>query len=741
MQVTDEVSEFVDLSLFPVFHSSTSTSSIEKNAFGFEKLSAMNAEAADTLQKTIALIEGSGAVIVLVYGISLMLLPKLIHARLPEITIAFMFNSAFPDGELYRTIPKRTELLLGLLGGANLVITGDEKDIDHVKEAATLLLGLDCSKDVIVCGDVRCRIVCMPLVEKSISKPNGDLQEEKESMLLEIGKGVAEESKLHIVVAVDDAIDATRGIILKLLAIEDLLETHKELRGSLIFIYLLGAASIQGTRHIASATLVDKISEAVSQINGKFSSPTWTPILLIRSQLPIEKKLALFSICKAGLFTTLRDLVPQSLSCFISANAGAQFPAVAIVSEFSGSSSRLSSALLVNPVDTRSTARSLFRAISCEKEERLQRHDDLSKWLEEHCAKQWAIRFMTCARIAQEAEQKRRQLTKLDTDQVLSAYSTFQKRLIFISGWNTLTPSHASGDLEFEAPSDSLRMSLAQLSADPLNAVWLATAGIPAATLDAWLGDIPIGLVGENGFWLRWPPLPQNKLGDQADGLSLSIAQRKASEESSTRLDNEHLQRHKFLLQSFSSRNASSWDKCLGTSENLDWLVETVEIMRYFTERSPGASLQVLESSAIFSFAGADIEFGQLQARDLLIHLNSMLHSSTARATLSQARKTVTVGLKSNTSGHLLSHLLKSYEENQSSANETTAPYFDFFLGLCDDEIDPAVDSASHFPLARNFSVSVGRSAVSGSKYFLESPEQAAALLSQLGVSQLDVKK
>jgi trehalose 6-phosphate synthase/phosphatase len=191
VQVTDEVSEFVELSLFPVFHSSTSTSSIEKNASGFEKLSAMNAEAADTLQKTIALIEGSGAVIVLVYGISLMLLPKLIHARLPEITIAFMFNSAFPDGELYRTIPKRTELLLGLLGGANLVITGDDKDIVHMKEAATLLLGLDCSKDVIVCGDVRCRIVCMPLVENSSSKPEGGLKEEKESMLLEIGKGVA----------------------------------------------------------------------------------------------------------------------------------------------------------------------------------------------------------------------------------------------------------------------------------------------------------------------------------------------------------------------------------------------------------------------------------------------------------------------------------------------------------------------------------------------------------------------
>jgi trehalose-6-phosphatase len=171
-------------------------------------------------------------------------------------------------------------------------------------------------------------------------------------------------------------------------------------------------------------------------------------------------------------------------------------------------------------------------------------------------------------------------------------------------------------------------------------------------------------------------------------------------------------------------------------------LLETVEIMRYFTERSPGASLQVLESSAIFSFAGADVEFGQLQARDLLIHLNSMLHSSTARATLSQARKTVTVGLKSNTLGHLLSHLLKSYEENQSSANESTAPYFDFFLGLCDDEIEfDAVDNcAIHFPLARNFSVSVGR-AVSGSKYLLESPEQAAALLSQLGVSQLDEKK
>jgi len=159
--------------------------------------------------------------------------------------------------------------------------------------------------------------------------------------------------------------------------------------------------------------------------------------------------------------------------------------------------------------------------------------------------------------------------------------------------------------------------------------------------------------------------------------------------------------------------------------------------MRYFTERTPGASLQVLESSAIFSFSGADVEFGQLQARDLMIHLNSMLYSATAQATLSQAKKSVTVSLKSTSRGHVLSHLLRSYEEHQQN-EEKPVPYFDFFLGLCDDEIDPAVDNTSHFPIDRNFSVAVGgpSTAGSGSKFLLENPEHAVRLLHQLGVKK-----
>jgi trehalose 6-phosphate synthase/phosphatase len=720
VQITDEASEFVDLSLFPVFHSSTSASSIEMNASGYEKLTAVTEKAADTLQVSIGATVEDGSVIVIVQGISLLLLPRLLHSRLStdvNVIIAFVLTCPFPDEEFFRTIPRRTELLHGLIGGSNLVITGDEKSVEHIKEAATLLLGLDCGGDFIVCGDNHCRIECIPLLENECKLPQ---QEDKDIMLGEIGKGLPQEKDLMVIVAVDDAVDATRCIILKLLAIEDLLETHKELQGMLLFIYLLGSSP----QEHRNAALVEKIKEVVSEINGRYSSPTWTPILLIRSPLSLQKKIALFSICKAGLFTSLRDVVPLGLSEFITANETSD-PAVAIVSEFSGSCSRLASTLLVNPVDTRSTARALFKAISCDKEERIHRHDDLMKWVQGNCAKKWAIRFMSSKKLSQEAELKRRQLTKLDIEQITSVYSNCTKRLIFIGSWSCINPSHVSGALEFDSPTDNLRLTLTQLSQDPLNTVWLSTTGIPSAIIDAWFGDLSIGLVGENGYRLRWPP-KTTEIEQSPTPPTLAIAE-----------ENEHLQRHKALLQSSTTRKASIFEKCLGKDDTLDWLEETIEIMRYFTERTPGASLQVLESSAIFSFSGADVEFGQLQARDLMIHLNSILYSTTAQATLSQAKKSVTVSLKSTSRGHVLSHLLRSYEEHQQN-EEKPVPYFDFFLGLCDDEIDPAVDNTSHFPKDRNFSVAVGgpSTAGSGSKFLLENPEHAVRLLHQLGVKK-----
>ena len=58
--------------------------------------------------------------IVWVNDYHLMLLPSMIRAKLPHAPIGFFMHVAFPSSEIFRCLPRRKEILDGMLG-ANLV--------------------------------------------------------------------------------------------------------------------------------------------------------------------------------------------------------------------------------------------------------------------------------------------------------------------------------------------------------------------------------------------------------------------------------------------------------------------------------------------------------------------------------------------------------------------------------------------------------------------------------------------
>ena len=168
----------------------------------------------------------------------------------------------------------------------------------------------------------------------------------------------------------------------------------------------------------------------------------------------------------------------------------------------------------------------------------------------------------------------------------------------------------------------------------------------------------------------------------------------------------------------------------------LAWRNDVRKIISHFQQRTPGASLTGggLESSFVFSWADADADFGPLQARDLLVHLSNLLEGSTARVALSRSRAEVVVSLRSCTGGSLLAALLASSvygEGTKPASGEDSAPtpFFDFLLTVGDDD---GAHSIAHSSLpSRAFSVAVGK-APSGAKFFVESPEEALALLDGL---------
>lgn len=76
--------------------------------------------------------------------------------------------------------------------------------------------------------------------------------------------------------------------------------------------------------------------------------------------------------------------------------------------------------------------------------------------------------------------------------------------------------------------------------------------------------------------------------------------------------------RHKWSTSSFGSVGADP-------SVIPEWKAQVMPIMHHFAERTPGVILEEGDASLTWYFSEADREFGRLQARDLLKHLESFL--------------------------------------------------------------------------------------------------------------------
>ena len=823
--LADLVIEFVDSSLWPVLHTAAPrVPTLKRSAAVFDAYAALNAAFADA----VAALSPQQADVIIVHDVALLLLPRLLRSRLPSgVTIVLALEAApFPSFELFRCIPARRELLEGLLG-ADLVVLGDAAYARNVCDSATQLLGLDATPSSgVAFADRTVALHVMPLAcdstewslvpDTASEKQHERMRTLRRSMreALSLGStpssppGGDDEPRANVILALDDGVDATRGIFLKLLAYEDLLSAQPELRGNTLLIYLLtesasstevgGAAGMVGGGSCAAdgdaataglsgafgsggtgantglghrsgggSALVVKLHEAVGRINGRFASPTWTPLRLLRAPLPHEQLVALFSICDAALLTNLRDSLPVGVAELAAAQVqhgdeedNARGPAVAIISEFSGSAHGLSSgAMIVNPVDTRQVAAALRAALTMTKENRVLRSCCVLSWTAHNEAPRWAERVL---RVAAAVRARASDTMRLDAHLVSTSWASVglalstpllqqaesgsARRLVLIAGLDSVQ-LRTSSSLEFGAPSARLRASLAHLCADPRNSVWLSTEGKPADLVDAWLGDLPIGLSCEGGFVLRFPPPPAIQAAVAEELLAGSLAADIVVEDAEDALDvrvPRQLERHERLLRRAAERKSAHWSppppeawrrQLESDSPMLAWRNDVRKIISHFQQRTPGASLTGgLESSFILSWADADADFGPLQARDLLVHLSNLLEGSTARVALSRSRAEVVVSLRSCTGGSLLAALLASSvygEGTKPASGEDSAPtpFFDFLLTVGDDD---GAHSIAHSSLpSRAFSVAVGK-APSGAKFFVESPEEALALLDGL---------
>jgi trehalose 6-phosphate synthase/phosphatase len=163
-----------------------------------------------------------------------------------------------------------------------------------------------------------------------------------------------------------DRLDYTKGIPERMLAFERALEKYPELHEQLSLFQLLvpSRTPVPEYQH-----LKDQLDTLVGRINGKFSTPGWTPIHYMFRTLDRVKLLGTYKACEIALITPLRDgmnLVAKEYCASSVDNEG-----VLILSEFAGAAEQLKdSALIVNPYNLEQTADAIYRAFTMPVDER-----------------------------------------------------------------------------------------------------------------------------------------------------------------------------------------------------------------------------------------------------------------------------------------------------------------------------------------------------------------------------------
>ncbi len=304
---------------------------------------------------------------VLVQDYHFALLSRLLKEKNPGLTVGQFWHIPWPNHEVFRTCPWHEEILDGMLGN-DLMGFHIQPFCDNFMEAAERLLGarVDRSKSTITYRDKTTLVQPFPISVDfdSISRSAGDEAVEKEMITLR--KELNLEGK-YVGIGMD-RIDYTKGIPERLQALEKFLEDNPRYVGKIVFIQ---AGMPSRTDIETYKNLMDRTDRLADDINEKYGTDSWKPVIMLTRQLTPASLNALRRLGNFCVVSSLHDGMNLVAKEYVSAKIDED--GVLILSEFTGAASELTDALLINPFDIGEFSRKIKEAIEMPAEERKQR--------------------------------------------------------------------------------------------------------------------------------------------------------------------------------------------------------------------------------------------------------------------------------------------------------------------------------------------------------------------------------
>jgi trehalose 6-phosphate synthase/phosphatase len=497
-----------------------------------------------------------------IHDYQLLLLPGMIRAEQPELTIGFFLHIPFPSYELFRLIPWRAELLEGLVG-ADLVGFHTYDDVQHFLNAAVRILPINSNSNILTVDDRPVVAEAFPMgidFEKYSSFTTNENVQEEIRLLKQNFKG-----KRFILTV--DRLDYSKGILQRLAAIELLFKLYPEYIGQ-VLLYMIVVPSRDTVPQYKQ--LKDQIDKKVGNINAFYRTIDWTPILYFYRSFSIEALSALYQIADIGLVTPMRDgmnLVSKEYVASRTNNDG-----VLILSEMAGASKELIDALIVNPNNIGDITEAIVKALNMPLLEQRANMQEMRRVVSKFNVFHWVKIYMDKLKEVKELQRslKTRYVDQNIKKSIGELYKKASKRIIFLDYDGTLVNFNL--DINKASPDSDLFDLLSKLSADKSNEI-VIISGRDHHKMEEWFSNINVHMIAEHGVWQK------KKLGN--------------------------------------------WTSIPGLSDQ--WKEDILAILNTYVERTPGAFIEEKSFSLVWHYRKAPKGLGDLRASELTNNLEYLI--------------------------------------------------------------------------------------------------------------------
>jgi trehalose 6-phosphate synthase len=370
---------FSNSSLWPLYHDAIETPAYRRS--WWESYRRVNQRFAEATADQAA--EGGT---VWVQDYQLQLVPAMLRALRPDLKIGFFLHIPFPPVELFMQLPRRAEILRGLLG-ADLVGFQRPLAAQNFLRLTRHLLGLRPRGAGVEVDGRTVHAAAFPIsidvaeIEGLAASPL--VRARAEQIRAELGEP-------KTVILGVDRLDYTKGIEQRFKAYRELLSEDRLSVPETVMVQV-ATPSRERVEHYQALRV--KVEREVGRINGDYGRVGVPAVHYLHQSYSRSELVALYCAADVMMVTPLRDGMNLVAKEYVAARV--DLGGALVLSEFAGAAGELRQAFLCNPHDLQSVKDSLMRAVQVDQTEVSRRMRAMRRHLRGHDVRHWANSFLS----------------------------------------------------------------------------------------------------------------------------------------------------------------------------------------------------------------------------------------------------------------------------------------------------------------------------------------------------------